>query len=183
GVTAGPEPEGPAIDTFRYVVFNNPDWDWHTLNFDSDIDLSDRRGNATINAVEPDLSPFFNAGGKLLMFHGWSDPNVAPRNTVNYYESVLRAMGGEGKVSGSLRLFMVPGMGHCAGGEGPNTFDKVAAVDAWVTSGKAPDAIVATHSANGVVDRSRPLCPYPLIAKYKGSGSIDKAENFSCGVP
>jgi feruloyl esterase len=182
-VTAGPNPEGPAVDTYRYVVFNDPNWDWHTLNFDSDIALSDQRGNASINAVSTDLSPFFDTGGKLLMFHGWSDPNVAPRNTVNYYNRVLETMGGASKVSDSIRLFMVPGMGHCGGGEGPNTFDKVATIDGWVTSGKAPDKIVASHSSNGKVDRTRPLCPYPQVAKYKGSGSIDEADNFSCAVP
>jgi feruloyl esterase len=182
-VTAGPNPEGPAVDTYRYVVFNDPNWDWHTLNFDSDIALSDQRGNASINAVSTDLSPFFDTGGKLLMFHGWSDPNVAPRNTVNYYNRVLETMGGASKVSDSIRLFMVPGMGHCGGGEGPNTFDKVAAIDGWVTGGKAPDKIVASHSSNGKVDRTRPLCPYPQVAKYKGSGSIDEADNFSCAVP
>jgi feruloyl esterase len=183
GVTAGPEPEGPAVDTYRYVVFNDPKWDWRALNFDSDIQLSDERGNSTINAVATDLSPFFDSGGKLLMFHGWSDPNVAPRNTVNYYNGVLKTMGGESKVSNSIRLFMVPGMGHCGGGEGPSVFDKVAVIDAWVTSGKAPDRIVASHNANGAVDRTRPLCPFPQVTKYAGEGSFDDAANFSCRVP
>ena len=183
GVTAGPQPEGPAIDTFRYVVFNNPDWDWRTLNFDADMTLADQRGNATINAVETDLGPFFAAGGKLLMFHGWSDPNVAPRNTVNYYNSVVQAMGGADKIAGSLRLFMAPGMGHCGGGEGPNTFDKAAVIDAWVASGTPPREIVASHSKNGAVDRTRPLCPFPQVAKYKGAGSIDDAGSFSCAAP
>jgi feruloyl esterase len=180
GVTAGPNPEGSAIDTYRYVVFNNPDWDWRTLNFDSDIALSDKMGNATINAVETNLKPFFDGGGRLLLFHGWQDPNVAPRNTINYYSNVLKTMGGEAKVGNNVRLFMVPGMGHCAGGEGPNEFDRVGALDAWVTSGKAPDSMQATLSVDGKPQRTRPLCPWPLVAKYSGQGSIDDARNFSC---
>src|SRR4029077_20224262 len=119
-VTAGPEPGGPAVGTFRYAGFPNKNSDWHTLDFDKDIALADKMGAAQIDAIQTDLSPFFSRGGKLLMFHGWSDPNVAPRNTVNYYNKVLATMGGEAKVSNSMRLFMAPGMGHCGGGEGPN---------------------------------------------------------------
>lgn len=182
-VTAGPEPEGPAVGTFRYAVFQNPDWDWHTLDFDKDIALADKMGAAQIDAVATDLSPFFTHGGKLLMYHGWADPNVAPRNTVNYYTKVLQTMGGESKVTDSIRLFMVPGMGHCGGGEGPNTFDRVGALEQWLSSGQAPSEMVASHSTNGQVDRTRPLCAYPRQARYKGAGSIDDAANFSCVAP
>jgi feruloyl esterase len=182
-VTAGPEPEGPAVGTFRYAVFQNPDWDWRTLNYDSDIALADKMGAAQIDAIATDLSPFFTHGGKLLMFHGWADPNVAPRNTVNYYNRVLATMGGEAKVSQSIRLFMVPGMGHCGGGEGPNVFDRVGAMERWLSSGQAPTQMIATHLTGGQVDRSRPLCPYPQVAKYQGTGSIDEAANFACVAP
>jgi feruloyl esterase len=182
-VTAGPEPEGPAVGTFRYVVFQDPNWDWHTLNFDTDIALADKMGAAQIDAISTDLSPFFSHGGKLLMFHGWADPNVAPRNTVNYYNSVLKTMGGEAKVGESVRLFMAPGMSHCGGGEGPNVFDRVATMDQWLTSGKAPAQMIASHSTDGRVDRTRPLCPYPQTARYRGTGDINTAANFSCAAP
>ena len=86
-------------------------------------------------------------------------------------------------VHSSYRLFMAPGMGHCRGGEGPNTFDMVAALEAWVERGQAPNQIVASHATNGVVDRTRPLCPYPQVAVYKGSGSTDEAANFVCRTP
>jgi feruloyl esterase len=183
GVTAGPNPEGPAVSTYRFDVFHDPNWDWHTLNFDSDIALSDERGNATINAVVTDLTPFLSAGGKLFLFHGWQDPNVAPRNTVNYYNNFVKDSGGLAKVSDSVRLFMVPGMGHCGGGEGPNTWDKTAVLNDWVTTGKAPERVVASHSTDGKVDRTRPLCPYPQVAKYRGTGSVDDAANFACSAP
>jgi feruloyl esterase len=99
---------------------------------------------------------------------------------VNYYKSVLETMGGKAKVNGSYRLFMVPGMGHCGGGDGTSTFDMVSALDQWVEQGKAPDQIVASRVVNGAVVRTRPLCPYPQVATYKGAGSTDDATNFSC---
>ena len=97
---------------------------------------------------------------------------------MNYYKSALTATTSN---SDWLRLFMMPGMQHCRGGEGPNTFDPMAALEQWVEKGTAPGQIIASHSANGKIDRTRPLCPYPQVAKYKGSGSIDDAANFVCG--
>ena len=102
---------------------------------------------------------------------------VPPEDTIRYYESVVRSMGAE-RASATARLFLVPGMGHCSGGPGPSTFDGLSALDAWVTHGTAPAKILATHSTNGKVDRSRPLCPYPQIARWKGPGSTDDAEAF-----
>jgi feruloyl esterase len=114
------------------------------------------------------------------MYHGWSDQMVGPGTSINYYTSVTNALGGPAKTMASVRLFMVPGMAHCRGGEGPNTFDAVTALEQWVERGKAPDQMLASHATNGVVDRTRPLCPYPQLAAYKGSGSTDEAANFSC---
>jgi feruloyl esterase len=177
------EPAASAIEQYRYVAFKNPDWDWKTLNFDSDVDRAMETDKGILTATDPNLKPFFGHGGKLLMYHGWSDQRVPPLLTINYYNKVVDTLGGEDKTKDSLRLFMVPGMAHCGGGEGPNTFDTVTALDRWVEKGQAPTQIIASHSTNGVVDRTRPLCPYPQIAKYQGSGSIDEASNFACKAP
>lgn len=175
---AGPQPLSYATDGFKYVVFKNPDWDFRTLNLDSDVTLADKIDNGTTSAMDPNLKQFFSQGGKLLMYHGWSDPQVSPANTINYYTSVVKAADAE--ASDSIRLFMLPGMGHCGGGDGPNTFDAIGALAHWFENGQAPNQIVASRSTNGIVDRTRPICAYPEVAAYKGSGSVDKAANFVC---
>lgn len=180
-VMAGPDANAVNVDQFRYVVFKDPNWDWHTVNFDADSERALKVDNGTIDATDPDIRKFL-AHGKLLMYHGWADPNVPPETSINYYSSASEKSGGAAKAAGAMRLFMVPGMGHCGGGEGPNTFDMVSAISAWVEQGKAPEQITASHSTAGKVDRTRPLCPYPQTAKYKGSGSIDDAANFSCSA-
>jgi feruloyl esterase len=180
---AGPEPSANIYDQYRYVVFKDANWDWKTFDFDKDAARGDLPENLVMNATDPNMKPFFDRGGKLLIYHGWSDTNVPTLNTVKYYKSVVDAMGGPAKASNSVRLFLEPGMGHCGGGEGPNVFDKVSTLEQWVEHGKAPEVITASHSTNGKVDRTRPLCPYPQVAKYKGSGSIDDAANFACRVP
>jgi feruloyl esterase len=180
---AGPDPSANIFDHFKYVVFKNPAWDWKTFDFDKGIALAEQPDNAAMNATDPNLKPFFAHNGKLLIYHGWADSNVAPLNTIKYYKSVVDTLGGASKTSNSVRLFLEPGMGHCGGGEGPNVFDKVGSLEQWVEQGKAPEKIIASHSSNGQVDRTRPLCPYPQVAKYKGTGSIDEAANFACQLP
>jgi len=180
---AGPDPSANIYDHFKYVVFKNPAWDWKTFDFDKGIALAEQPENAAMNATDPNLKSFFAHNGKLLIYHGWADSNVSPLNTIKYYKSVADTLGGASKVSNNLRLFFEPGMGHCGGGEGPNVFDKVGALEQWVEQGKAPEKIIASHSTAGKVDRTRPLCPYPQVAKYKGSGSIDEAANFACQLP
>jgi feruloyl esterase len=125
------------------------------------------------------MSAFTKRGGKLILYQGWGEPGIPPANLVRYYSEI------QSKTSGAkdaVRLFMVPGMGHCGGGTGVNTFDMVTPLDQWVTAGKAPAEVPASRVRNGVSDRTRPLCAYPQIAIYKGTGSLDDGANFSCGI-
>ncbi len=178
-VTGGPEPLGISMWMFRFV-HDDLSWDWHTFDLNADLSMVDRKAGF-INAIEPDLGRFKRRGGKLLLYHGWNDASIAPENTINYYASVLAKMGSQ--EDGWIRLFMAPGMNHCGGGDGPNAFDAVSVLERWVEGKKAPEQIVASHSTDGKVDRTRPLCPYPQIATYKGTGSIDDAVNFACKAP
>jgi feruloyl esterase len=181
GGLIGNEPHLTATDLFTYVVFNNPNWDQMTLNLDTDVALADKiDAVVSVSATNPDLKPLFAHNGKMIMYHGFSDQLVMPGNSINYYNSVVEKSGGLDKTTNSIRLFMVPGMGHCAGGEGPNQFDMVTALDQWVEKGKAPERIIASRITDGKVTRTRPLCPYPQVAKYKGTGSTDDEANFVC---
>jgi len=181
GVQAeGPEPSANIYDQYRYVVFKDPNWDWKTFDFDKDVVKGDLPENLIMNATDPNMTPFFSRGGRIILYHGWSDSNVPAVNTIKYYDQVVAHMGGASKAMEHVRLFMAPGMGHCRGGEGPDTFDKVKALENWVERGTAPARLEASHSTNGRMDRTRPLCAYPQVARYSGSGSIDDAANFTC---
>ncbi len=177
---SGPKPMDLAVETYKYLVFQDPKWDYLSFNPEVDVARAEKSISTLMNSVDPNLKPLFLHGGKLLQYHGWADPGIPPGSSVNYYKSVLEAMGGKAKVNDSYRLFMLPGMGHCGGGDGTSTFDMVSALDQWVVQGKAPDQIVASKVVSGAVVRTRPLCPYPQVATYKGSGSMDDAANFSC---
>jgi feruloyl esterase len=177
---SGPKPMDLAVETYKYLVFQDPKWDFLSFNPEADLPRAEKSMSTLMNSVDPNLKPLFAHGSKLLQYHGWADPGIPPGSSVNYYKSVLEAMGGKTKVNDSYRLFMVPGMGHCGGGDGTSTFDMVSALDQWVVQGKAPDQILASKVASGAVVRTRPLCPYPQVATYKGSGSTDDAANFSC---
>jgi feruloyl esterase len=178
-LAGGPQPAELFLDQFRYVVYHDPNWDWRTFDLDRDA----AKANAIdkdVDELDPNLAAFAKRGGKLLLYHGWADQQVAPGSTVDFYKQAVDQSGDPAGASNWIRLFMVPGMGHCSGGEGPDTFDKMTVIEQWVEQGKAPDKIVATHQTEGKADRTRPLCPYPQIARYKGSGSVDEASNFSC---
>jgi len=171
-------------------------WDFNTFNLDRDMKIAGEKAGADLAAVDPDLKAFKARGGKLILYHGWSDAAIPAGHVISYYESVQKKMG-QKETSEFVRLYMVPGMQHCAGGAGPNAFgqagvpagdaqhDIAAALERWVEEGAAPKEIIATkfksgaNSASGVL-RTRPLCPYPQTASYKGSGSTDDAANFVC---
>jgi feruloyl esterase len=179
-LTGGPEPNPIGSTHYKYLVHVDPGWDPRTMNFDEDVPLADRLDHGTIAATDPDLDAFEARGGKLIMYHGWADALIVPRSSISYYEKVVSTMGGLEKTRAFFRLFMAPGMGHCHGGEGPDDFDALGALEAWVEQGQAPEKVIASHRTDGRVDRTRPLCPYPEHAKWKGSGSTDDAASFSC---
>ena len=197
GLARGSEPFWPNRDAgnpfpipvshYKWLVFGDPNWDWKTFDLSRPADYeaftrSEAKLAPILNATDPNLRAFQQRGGKLLQYHGWSDQLIAAQNSIDYYESVRSELGNSGRVEDFYRLFMAPGMAHCGGGPGPNAFDMLAVLEEWVEKGVAPEQIVATHSTNGVVDRSRPLCAYPKVAVYKGKGDTNDAANFACSV-
>jgi feruloyl esterase len=173
--------EPARLDFWRYWVFHDPGWDFRSFDFDRDLSYADER-MAFVTANDEDLGPFQRNSGKLLLYHGWADPVAPAEDTIRYLENVERTMGGAERTAGFVRLFLAPGMGHCGGGPGPNSFDALAALDKWFADGAPPERIVASHSKNGAVDRTRPLCAYPLTARWDGKGSVDDAASFACAV-
>jgi feruloyl esterase len=184
---------------FSNMMFNNAAWDFHTFNLDRDVKAADDKMAPILNATDPDLTAFKDRGGKLILYHGWSDAAIPAGNSINYYQSVLAKMGAASTAE-FVRLYMVPGMQHCGGGPAPAAFGQLdvgpgdaqhsmnAALERWVEEGTAPAAVIATQfkswmdPASGIA-RTRPLCPFPEVAQWKGSGSTDEASNFVCSKP
>lgn len=177
---------------FANFVFNDADWTLDQFDFDKSFDTARERMAGITDSDNPDMSAFKASGGKLLMYHGWNDAALPAEGTIQYFENVREAMGVD-EVDQFARLFMVPAMGHCFGGPGPNAFDSLAVLDAWVESGSAPDRIVASKYANdlapllnmptGPALSTRPLCAYPATARWKGEGSTTDEAQFVCVVP
>src|SRR5262245_48479755 len=177
-------PEGPGdnlTDSIKILGFQNASYDWREFDLDRDLPIIDAR-TGFVDAVDPDLRAFKAAGGKLLLYAGWRDTGITPENTVLYYESVREEMRGDPGLAGQddwMRLFMVPGMGHCRGGPGVDTFDTLGALEQWRERDVAPSEMPATGRESGL---ARPVCAYPKYAKYDGSGDLKEAANWSCSA-
>ena len=182
-LVGGPNANAIGDTYFKFVVFEETNWDFRTLDFDRDVGLAQQIDDGLLAATNPDLTEFASRGGKLILIHGWSDQYISPRYSIEYYESVVERMGSSERTADVMRLFLAPGMAHCGGGTGPNTFNSLPLIERWVEQGMAPDRIIASHLTGGVVDRTRPLCPYPQVAQYQGTGSTDEAANFACVNP
>jgi hypothetical protein len=193
-LTSGQQPFPVAYTYFSMLVFGDqPGWDWKSFDYFRDTYRSRVYGAAILNAPADGLGPFFARGGKLLLSHGWNDGLIPAQNTIDFYRGLYHALPRD-QAQQQLRLFMAPGMDHCSGGDGPSDFDTLGVIDAWATSGTAPTSILATRptAAGGMpggppqpprAPMSRPLCPYPAYAQYKGSGDTADAANFSCVLP
>lgn len=176
---------------FGDMVFSDPHWDYRHMNFDKDVKITDDKESRIFNATDPNLKAFKDRGGKLILYHGWADAAIPPTNTIHYYQSVVAKMG-RGQAAQFVELYMVPGMQHCGGGPGPDSFGAMTtapvaadhslmiSLEQWVEKGAVPGKIIASKYKGASVERTRPLCPYPMVEKYSGSGSTDDAANFSC---
>jgi feruloyl esterase len=179
-VIGGTAPIGLAVEAFKYVIEKDQAWDGARFNAATDLDLAlSIDPDDVLGSTDPRMRPFFARGGKLLLYHGWSDPQVTPYNTIEYFNKVVGAVGGAG-VGTSIQLYMVPGMNHCAGGPGADTFDKMGAMEEWIKTGASPKRIEASHFTNGAVDKTRPLCPFGQVARWNGTGNTNDAANFAC---
>ena len=199
--------DGPGVSLytqnyFRYMVFDDPNWSALTADTDKAVQAADAKTAQALNSTNPDLSRFAARGGKLIMYHGWNDPAISPLNTIHYYEQVQAKMG-DAKTAEFVRLYMVPGMGHCGGGPGATSFgqsglntagdpnsDILDALQAWEEHGTAPASIIATKYAPASkvdgprkVEMTRPLRPYPQVAKYNGTGDPNDSASFACTAP
>lgn len=166
---------------FRFLALDadDPSFSWKVLNLDRDLPRL-KTMTEILSPLDPDLRPFRKSGGKLIMYHGWSDPGISAAGTVAYYDQMVTAVGGQNAADSFARLYMVPGMHHCGGGPGPNSFDMLPVLEAWVEKGVAPATVLASRIVDGKTERTRPLCPHPQVARYSGNGSIDEAASFAC---
>ena len=185
------------VGYFSYMVDEKPDWDYKTFAIEKDLPAAEQKTAAALNAIDPNLAPFQKRGGKLILYHGWNDPAIPSINTINYYESVVSKMG-KRNADAFTRLYMVPGMQHCAGGPGADSFGQDGfviqnndvshnlglALERWAEKGEPPSGSIATHYEGAEASRratmTRPLCAYPQKAVYKGAGDTSDAASFEC---
>ena len=181
GSVMGAQVAGAGKEFFKYFVFKDPTHDYVTqpINYDSHVALADRPDIQVVNAIDPDIGKYVQRGGKLIMYKGWNDAGVPPGQPVDYYDRVVKTIGAKA-ADEAVRLYMVPGMNMCSGGDGADTLDWFATMRTWVEQKRAPVDLVASRVVNGKTVRTRPLCAYPQVAVYKGSGSTDEAANFVC---
>jgi feruloyl esterase len=179
--TPGQQTNPLFTDMSRFIGHQNANWDVMSFDLDADFALAMKKAGF-IESTDPDLARFKARGGKLLLYHGWADPGPAPQNTIDYFSAVRAKLGGS--QDDWMRLFLMPGMGHCRGGVGPDRADFLTAMEEWREKRQAPAHILATRTANqqGRTEMTRPLCPYPQFAMYRGDGSTDDAKNFVCAV-
>jgi len=175
----GSAPSALQTEATQYVAYEDPQWDWREFELERDLALT-REKAGFIEALDANLAEFKARGGKILFYHGWNDPGPSPINTISYYNQVLETV--EGDNSDWLRLFMMPGMGHCSGGIGPDQADFLGAMEAWMEQDIAPARITAARIREGRVDMTRPLCPYPQVATWDEKGNPDDAASYSCLV-
>jgi len=184
GTPLEPRPNSITLEWWRYFLNQNPQWDWRSLTraaYEQYWDQSVEEFSAVIGTDNPDLSAFRDRGGRLVMWHGQADQLIYPEGSIDYFTRVQQKMGGADRTASFIRLFLAPGVGHCAGGNGPAPTGQLEAIVKWVEGGKAPDTLTAVRrdQASTIV-RARPLCSYPLVARYTGHGSTDEAANFEC---
>ena len=200
----GPAPGRSLMGAFAHgyfsdMVYEKADWDLKSFAVEGSLQAAKEKTVTELDAVDPDLTAFHSRGGKLILYHGWNDPAIPALNTVNFYQNVIAKLG-QPTTDSFVRLYMVPGMQHCAGGPGADSFGQSGtwqadpqrnartALEMWVEKGDAPGSLIASKTAgDGPGDaatptKTRPLCPYPQAAQYKGSGDPNRDENFVCAA-
>jgi feruloyl esterase len=175
---------------FRHFVFDDPDWDFRTFDYDRDLPMALDKVGRALDAADPNLAPLRDRGGKLLLYHGLADADISPLGSINYYDAVVRELGDGlpapqalAQVQSFFRLFLVPGLGHCRGGPGVDQFDGLTALRAWVEEGVAPESITASRIEQDAIVRSLPLCPYPAMPHWDGNNDPMTASSFHCQSP
>jgi tannase/feruloyl esterase len=168
--------------SYSYLVFQDHGWDFHQFDLGRDVEQADALFDDSLNAGHPDLNAFAGAGGKLLMTHGWNDTAIPPRGSLQYYELARAGLDDSGAAADPVRLFMVPGMFHCGGGDGPSEFDGLGALERWFEDHEPPEQLAASRTIHGKVVATHLLCAWPATARYQG-GSTDDATHYSCEAP